>query len=101
MDAASITAIGGIITGLTGILIAVYTAVHSAKTAELEVLRCTIGELQKENTRMSERLTTKDERIDELEREVDKLQKQIEERDSRIKALEDRLAVWEKKRRQP
>lgn len=99
MDAATITAIGGFISGVVGVLIAVYTAANSAKATEVESLRCIIQSLQDENTRMSERLTAKDTRIEELEGEVNGLRKQVEAQGAENAALREKVAVLEARRR--
>jgi predicted nuclease with TOPRIM domain len=56
MDAATLMALSGLITGVLGIVIAGLTQHSAASKAELESLRSTIETLQEENERLTERL---------------------------------------------
>ncbi|HLE05660.1 MAG TPA: hypothetical protein VI729_13735 [Anaerolineales bacterium] len=77
LDAAIITAIGALITGIIGIVIAALTAHSAATKAELESLRKTITLLQTENQRLRERLDDLEEENGVLRDWAERLVRQV------------------------
>jgi len=77
LDAAIITAIGALITGTIGIVIAALTAHSAATKTELESLRMTITSLQTENKRLRERLDDLEEENGVLRDWAERLVRQI------------------------
>lgn len=58
MDATIITALGGLLTVINGILIGVMTSRSNVQKTELDSLRTTIETLQTENKRLSDQIKT-------------------------------------------
>jgi len=73
MDATLITALGGLLTVVGGVLVAIMTARSAAQKAETESLRLTLVALREECTR-------KDNQINVLETENERLTKRIKTR---------------------
>ncbi len=81
MDPTTITAIGGFITGIIGIIIAAVTAFGAARKSEMQSLRNTVETLDKENKRLKSDL-------DELRRENESLREARDGLEKRVSALE-------------
>lgn len=106
IDANTITAIGGLITGLIGILIGGLTARSAASKAELESLRDTINSLMAENVRLRQRIEelelgvdAKNDRIRELETANESKDEKIASMECEIKELKGRLDRMSSRRR--
>ena len=91
-----IVAIGGLVTGVIGAVVAALTARSSAKKGELEALCATVETLQLENARLITRvkcledeLEDRNKRIDILERSLRDQTKARADREMRIRELED------------
>ncbi len=70
-----LTALSGLVFGLAGILVSVFTAISAAKKTEVEALRSTVEALQAENRRLREENAELRNRIDFLEGERNDRQK--------------------------
>lgn len=106
IDASTLTAISGLITGLLGIVIAGATARSSASKAELASLRDTINLLMAENVRLRKRIEelelgvdAKNDRIRELETANESKDAKIAGMECEIKELTGRLDRLSSRRR--
>ena len=97
MDAAIITAISGLVTGLIGIMIAALTARNSAQKAELDSLRTTITTLQAENKRLFDRVTALENGKKHADECNDKLEDEIRVLRGQNAGMADRIVKLERK----
>jgi len=94
IDASTITALGGLITGLLGIVIAGATARSSASKAELASLRDTINLLMAENVRLRKRIEELELGVDAKNDRIRELEDANESKDGKIAAMECEIKEW-------
>jgi len=97
MDAAIITAISGLVTGLIGIMIAALTARNSAQKTELDSLRTTIENLQHENKRLLDRVIVLEDGKQKSDNCNDKLEDEIRVLRGQNAGMADRIVKLERK----
>lgn len=93
MTPEQLTAISGLVTGVLGIVIALFTAISSVKKSEIEGLRSAIELLQAENARLSARVET-------LQTQNDSLRAENIDLKERVNCLEQELEdakKWKKR----
>src|SRR3970282_2492769 len=86
-----LTAVGSMIVGLIGAVVAVLTARSTASKEELESLRKTIESLQKENVRLQANMVRLECAIEERDRRIDVLESSLEEATKAREGREKRI----------
>jgi polyhydroxyalkanoate synthesis regulator phasin len=75
MDAQTLIAITGLITGVGGLILALYSNASSARKTEMESLRATVEALQTENSRQAAKIANQAAKIDDQAARITELEK--------------------------